>query len=125
MGRTWRRPPPDLVELFHRVIPQGIAPVEFKPMFGAPCYWTGGHMFAALHQENMIVRLGAADRAALLAQAGAHPFEPMEGRPMKEYVVFPDAMLADPEELQAWLLKGLTYAASLPPKQKKARGKKA
>ena len=64
-------------------------------MFGGPCYWTGGNMFAAVHQESLLVRLGEKDRAELLAQPGAHLFEPMEGRPMKEYVVFPGDMLAD------------------------------
>lgn len=121
----WRKPPEELVELFHEVVPEGDAPVEFKPMFGAPCYWTGGNMFAALHQDSMIVRLGEADRAALLAEPGAHLFEPIEGRPMREYVAFPAAMLGDQEALRAWLAKGLAYTAALPPKAKKPRRKKA
>jgi TfoX/Sxy family transcriptional regulator of competence genes len=121
----WRKPQDDLVQLLHDVIPEGQAPVEFKPMFGGPCYWTGGNMFAAVHQESLFVRLGEADRAELLAQPGAHLFEPMEGRPMKEYVVFPEAMLADHEALRGWMAKGLAYAAGLPPKEKKPRKKKA
>ncbi len=121
----WRKPQEDLIQLLHDVIPEGQAPVEFKPMFGGPCYWTGGNMFAAVHQESLFVRLGEEDRAELLAQPGAHLFEPMEGRPMKEYVVFPDKMLADREALRGWMAKGLAYAASLPPKEKKPRKKKA
>jgi TfoX/Sxy family transcriptional regulator of competence genes len=121
----WRKPQDDLVQLLHDVIPEGQAPVEFKPMFGGPCYWTGGNMFAAVHQESLIVRLGEADRAELLAQPGAHLFEPMEGRAMKEYVVFPEAMLTDHEALRGWMAKGLAYAASLPPKEKKPRKKTA
>jgi len=121
----WRKPQEDLVQLLHDVIPEGQAPVEFKPMFGGPCYWTGGNMFAAVHQESLFVRLGEKDRAELLAQPGAHLFEPMEGRPMKEYVVFPGEMLADPDALRGWMAKGLAYAASLPPKAKKPRKKKA
>ena len=121
----WRKPQEDLIQLLHDVIPEGQAPVEFKPMFGGPCYWTGGNMFAAVHQESLFVRLGEEVRAELLAQPGAHLFEPMEGRPMKEYVVFPDKMLADREALRGWMAKGLAYAASLPPKEKKPRKKKA
>jgi len=113
-----------LVQLLHDVIPEGHAPVEFKPMFGGPCYWTGGNMFAAVHQESLFVRLDEKDRAGLLAQPGAHLFEPMESRPMKEYVVFPDALLADREALRGWMAKGLAYSASLPPKEKKPRKKK-
>jgi len=123
-GGKWRKPRPDLVQLLDEVIPHGEAPVEFKPMFGGPCYWTGGNMFAAVHQESLFVRLGEADRSELLARPGARLFEPMEGRPMKEYVVFPEAMLDDREALTAWLAKGLAYAASLPPKEKKPRRKK-
>jgi TfoX/Sxy family transcriptional regulator of competence genes len=121
----WRKPQEDLVQLLHDVIPEGQAPVEFKPMFGGPCYWTGGNMFAAVHQESLFVRLGEKDRAELLAQPGAHLFEPMEGRPMKEYVVFPVDMLADHDALRGWMARGLAYAASLPPKEKKPRKKKA
>jgi len=121
----WRKPQEDLIQLLHDVIPEGQAPVEFKPMFGGPCYWTGGNMFAAVHQESLFVRLGEKDRAELLAQPGAHLFEPMEGRPMKEYVVFPDEMLADRDALRGWMARGLAYAASLPPKEKKPRKKKA
>ena len=121
----WRRPQGDLVQLLHDVIPESQAPVEFKPMFGGPCYWTGGNMFAAVHQESLFVRLGEKDRAELLTQPGAHLFEPMEGRPMKEYVVFPVDMLADQDPLRGWMARGLAYAASLPPKEKKPRKKKA
>ena len=121
----WRRPQEDLVQLLHDVMPEGQAPVEFKPMFGGPCYWTGGNMFAAVHQESLFVRLGEKDRAELLAQPGAHLFEPMEGRPMKEYVVFPVDMIADRDALRGWMARGLAYAASLPPKEKKPRKKKA
>ena len=124
-GGKWRKPRADLVELLDEVMPQAEPPVEFKPMFGGPCYWTGGNMFAAVHQESILVRLGESDRAELLAQPGAHLFEPMEGRPMREYVVFPAAMLSDRAALSAWLAKGLAYAASLPPKEKKPRKRKA
>jgi TfoX/Sxy family transcriptional regulator of competence genes len=121
----WRKPSEDLVALLDEVVPQGEAAVEFKPMFGGPCYWCGGNMFAAVHQESIIVRLGEQDRAALLAAPGAHLFEPMEGRPMREYVVFPETMIGDKDALREWLGKGLAYAASLPPKEKKPRKKKA
>jgi len=121
----WRKPQEDLIQLLHDVIPEGQAPVEFKPMFGGPCYWSGGNMFAAVHQESLLVRLGEPDRAELLTQPGAHLFEPMAGRPMKEYVVFPETLLADRDALRGWMARGLAYAASLPPKEKKPRKKKA
>ena len=44
---------------------------------------------------------------------------------MKEYVVFPDEMLADRDALRGWMARGLAYAASLPAKETKPRKKKA
>ena len=116
---AWRKPPQELVDYLDSVIPDGPAPVDFKPMFGGPCYWTGGNMFAAIHQESMIVRLGEEDRQALLREPGAALFEPMEGRPMREYVVIPPQIAADREAVRSWLAKGLAFTASLPPKVKK------
>jgi len=118
---AWRKPPEELIELFNDVMPAG--PLDFKPMFGSPCYWVNGNLFAGLHQESFMVRLGEPDRANLLKLPGAHLFEPMEGRPMREYVVFPEQMLGDRDALRRWLGKGLAYAASLPAKQKKPRKK--
>jgi TfoX/Sxy family transcriptional regulator of competence genes len=122
---AWRKPPQELVDYFDSVIPDGPAPVGFKPMFGGPCYWTGGNMFAAIHQESMIVRLGEEDRQVLLREPGAALFEPMEGRPMREYVVIPPQIVADREAVRFWLAKGLAFTASLPPKVKKPRKPRA
>jgi TfoX/Sxy family transcriptional regulator of competence genes len=120
-----RKPPQELVDYLDSVIPDGPAPVEFKPMFGGPCYWTGGNMFAAIHQESMIVRLGEEERQALLQEPGAALFEPMEGRPMREYVVIPPQIVEDREAVRSWLAKGLAFTASLPPKVKKPRKPRA
>jgi TfoX/Sxy family transcriptional regulator of competence genes len=121
----WRKPPEELVEYFNEVMPDGPQPVESRPMFGAPCCWTGGNMFAAVHQESMIVRLSPEDRAALLAEPGAALFEPMEGRPMREYVVIPPRIRDDRDAVGVWLRRALAYTASLPPKAKKPRQRPA
>ena len=54
---------------------------------------------------------------------GAATFEPMAGRPMKEYVTVPSSLLASPEELEPWVARALAYGASLPPKAAKPRAK--
>ena len=116
----WRRPPEELVDQFLDLVPDDPG-VELRRMFGCPCFFWGGNMFAGIHQENLFVRLGDDERAALLALAGAHQFEPMPDRPMREYVCVPQAMLADRTALEAWLATALAYARTLPPKQKKPR----
>jgi TfoX/Sxy family transcriptional regulator of competence genes len=123
---TWRKPEEALVRLLDETI-SGLVfdqPVDYRPMFGCPAYFTGGNMFAGVWQETVMLRLSEDERAAVTA-AGGGPFEPMPGRAMKEYVTLPPSMVADPAEAAGWVRKAAAYAASLPPKQKKARKKKA
>lgn len=116
----WRKPDPQLMTLLEELVPDEPA-VQLRPMFGTPAYFAGGNMFAGVHQESMIVRLDDDARRELLQVPGAHVFEPMEGRPMREYVVLPDVVLADHRLARAWIHRGFEYAASLPPKEKKPR----
>jgi len=109
------------VEVFEAVFPG--SPAVARQMFGYPAGFVNGNMFMGLHQENMVLRLPDGPRAELLAIEGAATFEPMAGRPMKEYVTVPAALLARPEELEPWVAKALAYGASLPPKAAKAKAK--
>src|SRR5205085_6433971 len=93
--------------------------LERRKMFGYPGAFVSGNMFASLHGEKMIVRLPDAERQALLATPGARIFEPMAGRPMREYVVVPDSILADLPTLRIWTEKAFDYAMTLAPKEKK------
>jgi TfoX/Sxy family transcriptional regulator of competence genes len=120
----WRKSPPKLIETLHETVGAALpddAAVDFRQMFGYPCYWTGGNMFFATHQDDLILRLSDEDRAAFLGISEARVFEPMPGRPMREYVVVPPELVGDRGALQEWVLKGYRYASSLPPKEKKPR----
>jgi hypothetical protein len=68
--------------------------------------------------QEAFMRLSEPDRRALVSE-GARSFEPMLGRPMREYVVVPAAVLESPSALRSWLTKAQAYAASLPPKKKR------
>ena len=117
----WSKSPPGLVEVFEAVFPG--SPAVARQMFGYPAGFVNGNMFMGLFQEEMNLRLGPADRSELLAMQGAATFEPMAGRPMKEYVTVPSSLLASPEELEPWVARALAYGASLPPKAAKTRAK--
>ncbi len=119
----WRKSPADLIELFTSVLPDEPA-IEKRQMFGYPCAFVNGNMFTGLHQEALIVRLGENDRRRLIDEAGAKQFEPMPGRPMREYVALPRALLDDREKLTEVITALKEFAASLPPKVKKPRKKK-
>lgn len=116
----WRKSPPELVELFDRVLPDD-ARAERRKMFGYPCSFANGNMFAGLHQENLILRLGEKDRAEIAKITGTAPFEPMAGRVMKEYVVAGEKLLARPTELRRWVERAFDYALGLPAKQGKRK----
>jgi TfoX/Sxy family transcriptional regulator of competence genes len=114
---AFTKPPAALVEVFERAVAD-MPDVQPRRMFGYPAAFTNTQMFACLFQDNMIVRLSEPDRAAL-ARDGVRLFEPMPGRPMREYVVVPHRVVESPSTLRAWLAKAQDYAASLPPKKKK------
>ena len=113
----WQKPSAALVEAFNTAIVQ-VPGAEPWRMFGCPCAFANGQMFAGVHQETLFVRLPENERQELLKLAGAHPFEPMAGRPMREYVVLPAALVASDDDLHNWLVRGLQYAQSLPPKKR-------
>ncbi len=122
----WEKPNERLVKLLDETVAtlEFDRPVDYRPMFGCPAYFTGGNMFAGVWQETMMLRLSEDDRGRVTA-AGGRPFEPMPGRVMREYVALPPDMVADRAAAAVWVGKAAAYAASLPPKAKKPRKKKA
>ena len=122
----WDKPNEKLVKLLDEIVAtlEFDGPVDYRPMFGCPAYFTGGNLFAGVWQETMMLRLSEDERAEVTA-AGGRPFEPMPGRAMKEYVALPPGMMADRDVASLWVRKAAAYAASLPPKEKKPRKKKA
>jgi hypothetical protein len=67
---------------------------------------------------SWFVRLPDESRAQLAA-AGGSEFAPMPGRPMREYLVLPDAVAADPDAAEPWVHRALAFASRLPPKAKR------
>jgi TfoX/Sxy family transcriptional regulator of competence genes len=119
MGK-WQPAPPEHVQLFGEML-QAFPLIQIRQMFGYPCAFIQGQMVAGLFQDSFILRLSMEDRAQFLQLDGARPFEPMPGRPMKEYVVLPERLLAQKEALHCWLEKAFVYAGSLPAKEPKRR----
>jgi TfoX/Sxy family transcriptional regulator of competence genes len=97
-----------------------------RPMFGTPAYFVNDNMFAGAWQDVIILRLSAADRDGIKNVSDEIvAFEPMEGRPMKEYVAVPEPFTSDRREFMKWVDKAYEYARSLPPKVKKKKKKNA
>jgi len=118
----WQKSSAGLVSLFETVIPG--PPAVQRKMFGYPAGFVNGNMFMGLFQEAMILRLPTGPREEFLKVHDAKIFEPMAGRPMREYVAVPQPLMRDKMELTAWVARAYEYGASLKPKSPSARPKK-
>jgi TfoX/Sxy family transcriptional regulator of competence genes len=86
-----------------------------KKMFGGICFMVQGNMACGVHQDSLIVRVGAEQHEAALAQSHTKVFD-ITGRPMKNWIlVTPDGIQSD-ADLKRWLEQGIDFALSLPPK---------
>ena len=119
----WRKSSQGLIDLFESVMPG--PPAVQRKMFGYPAGFVNGNMFMGLFQESMILRLPAGPREEFLRVHNTKLFEPMAGRPMREYVEVPQLVMRDKKELTAWVARAYEYGASLKPKSPAAKQKKS
>lgn len=118
---AWTKSPQALVDLFDESLPDDPR-IERRKMFGYPAIFVQGNMCAGLFGDGMFARLSPQDRAAL--PGGGASFEPMPGRPMKDYALIPDDVIADEARLAMTLAQAVSFTAALPPKEKPAKGAK-
>lgn len=118
-------PKPDAATkaFFESVVPEHPA-VKVRPMFGNVAAFVNGNMFMGLFGPDLFVRLPEEDREAVAAQGGG-PFEPMPGRPMREYALLPRAWRDEPHRVREWVARSLDWAEELPPKQPKPKRKRS
>jgi len=114
----WKKSSPELIELFQTTM-DAFEGIERRKMFGYPCSFMRGNMFTGLHEENWVLRLDEKGLEEIKKTWKALPFEPMEGKKMKQYVLLPKEMLCDSESLRNWINLSLQYVSSLPPKVKR------
>jgi TfoX/Sxy family transcriptional regulator of competence genes len=114
---AWTKSPQPLIDLFDKSVPSS-ASVSRRKMFGYPAAFANGNLFIGLHQNDFIMRLSEEDRARFSAQYGERMFEPMKGRPMREYVRLPEELLADARKRAPWIKRSLEHAEGVKPKLK-------
>jgi TfoX/Sxy family transcriptional regulator of competence genes len=118
----WQKSSQKLIDLFESVMPG--PPAVQRKMFGYPAGFVNGNMFMGLFQEAMILRLPTGPREEFLKVHKAKIFEPMAGRPMREYAEVPQSVIRDRKELTAWVARAIEYGRSLEPKSSAAKPKK-
>lgn len=112
-------------EFFTSVLPDDPR-VTIRPMFGNLAGFINGNMFTGLYGQQVFVRLSDPEREQLLSEEGASVFSPMKGRPMKEYVAFPDQWIEEPDKMRHWIERSLNWVETMPEKvSKKKNGKKS
>jgi TfoX/Sxy family transcriptional regulator of competence genes len=114
------RPSAETTDLLERLL-AGDARVKIRKMFGPPCGFVQGNMCVGTFGRQLFVRLNVSDHAKATRIRGVHLFEPMPGRPMKEYVVLPPAVLGNPPLSKKWVRRSVDYASTLPPKKPSGR----
>jgi hypothetical protein len=116
---SFEKSPPQLVDRF-AALAEGIPDGRRRQMFGYPAVTINGHLCFSLHADSAILRLSEADQADFGARHPLRAFEPMPGRPMREYVVLPDDLLAD-GAVAGWIERSAAYVRGLPPKPQRSR----
>jgi TfoX/Sxy family transcriptional regulator of competence genes len=117
---AWSKPPQALIELFAESLPDEPG-VQRRKMFGLPCAFVNGVMFAGVFQDTMFARLPPDLAEAFERDYAAEVLEPIAGRPMKAYRVLPDDVIADEDRLAEVLATAFRHTALLPPKAPKPK----
>ncbi|QVL57057.1 MAG: TfoX/Sxy family protein [Simkaniaceae bacterium] len=112
MGK-WKKSSQELIDHFYETM-ESFDDIEMRKMFGYPCTFLNGNMLTGLHEENWILRLSEEDRLEL-SEKGGLPFEPMD-RKMREYLLIPQNILKNRNQLNAWVQRAIDFVSSLPPK---------
>lgn len=107
-------PSPTVSQRFFELLPEAPG-VTRRLVFGCPCGFVAGQMFFGVFGSDLFVRLSEEDRPTALALRGAHAFEPMPGRPLREYVVLPPEVVADTRRMRRWLARSLAWSSARPP----------
>jgi TfoX/Sxy family transcriptional regulator of competence genes len=103
-----------------RALVAGVPRLSEKTMFGGVAFLVGGNMaVAASGRGGLMVRVDPAESAALVAASTARPAE-MRGRPMAGWLRVDEEHVRTPEALSTWVERGVSFAASLPPKTRRA-----
>ena len=116
-GGNWEKAPADLVDRFTYTV-TGMPGAQVRKMFGYPAGFANGHMFTGLFASSWFVRLPD-DARTELAAAGGMPFEPMPGRPMREYIVLPPHVAEHARSAEPWVSRALDHVLAMPPKAKR------
>lgn len=89
--------------------------VTERKMFGGLAFMVFGNMACGQHNEDLMVRVGPDAYEEALALPGASKME-FTGKGMRGFVDVEAEAVAGDKALCEWVMRGVEYARSLPPK---------
>lgn len=122
--KKFSKPSPGLVAEFKEAV-AGLRDAQPRKMFGYDCIFVNGHFAAGLWQNTAVFKLSDEEGARFVSAAGAIPFAPVTGRPMRNWWEAPEEVAHDAEQLTEWCARAAAFARAQPPKTAKKPGKKA
>ena len=83
--------------------------VTFRPMFGGLFAYADGKPFASLSDVGLALKFAGREREAIMALPGAAALRYEPDQPAsKSYVVIPETMLSEPDELRSWVIRSVS-----------------
>jgi TfoX/Sxy family transcriptional regulator of competence genes len=83
--------------------------VAFRPMFGGIMAYADGKPFASLSDVGLGLKFAGSEREALLSLPGAAPLRYAPDQPpSKSYVLVPEVMLTEPDQLRQWVIRSVS-----------------
>ncbi len=94
-----------------------------KKVIGGLGFMVNGKMVCGIHLGDLLLRVGAESRAALIKMPGAKPFQ-MGGRVSKGWLLVAPGAVQTPAALRKWIDAAMKHAEPRESKSKKAGGAK-
>ena len=92
--------------------------VTERKMFGGLCFMVGGNMSCGVVGEELMLRAGKEGYEEFLTLPHAREMD-FTGKPMRGMLYVGTKGIDDDSDLEAWVLRGVDFASSLPPKSPK------
>lgn len=93
--------------------------VTEKPMFGGLCFLVDGKMACGLTGDDLMLRLGPGDAAAL-KRPHVRPMD-FTGRPLKGYVYVGVEGLARDAALSKWVAEAVAFVRTVPERKRRTK----
>ena len=97
--------------------------ISERKMFGSLAFLYQNNMVCGIMEDGLMARVGPDYYEEALEKDFTHEMD-LTGRPMKNIVIVSIDALDEPNELEFWITKCMSFVSSLPAKEKKIKAKK-